>query len=162
MTPEMVVKARENARKVNARNVDIRLGEIEHLPVADSTVDVIMSNCVINLSPDKAAVFREAFRVLKPGGRFAISDVIAIRVMPPALAQSVEALTGCIAGSVDANTLRTMMVEAGFAEVRVEPIVGSRDTIRQCMPGAEDYVSSATIEGRKATGACCAPTCCSP
>jgi len=161
MTAEMVVRARENARKVGAANVDIRLGEIEHLPVADACVDVIMSNCVINLSPDKAAVFGEAIRVLKPGGRLAISDVITTRPLPAALAESLQALTGCVAGSVDAATLREIMTHAGFAGVRIEPIEGSRDTIQQCMPGAEDYVASATIEGRKPAADCCSSECCS-
>jgi SAM-dependent methyltransferase len=161
MTPEMVVKARDNVRKVQAGNVDIRLGEIEHLPVADESVDIIMSNCVINLSPDKSAVFSEAFRVLKPGGRFAISDVITIRTMPPQLADSVQALTGCVAGSVDADTLRSLMASAGFADIRINPIPSSHDSIAQCMPGAEDYVMSATIEGTKRGTDCCSPECCS-
>jgi ubiquinone/menaquinone biosynthesis C-methylase UbiE len=149
MTPEMVVKARDNVLTVGASNVDIRLGEIEHLPVADASVDVIMSNCVINLSPDKAAVFKEAFRVLKVGGRFAISDVITVRPMPPELAESIQSLTGCVAGSVDEKTLRTLMKDAGFSDIRVDPIPHSREVLAQCMPGAEDYVLSATIEGTK-------------
>jgi len=160
MTPEMVVKARANAGKAEASNVDIRLGEIEHLPVADSSVDVILSNCVINLSPDKAAVVREAFRVLKPGGRLAISDVIKTATLPAELAQSIEALTGCVAGSIDAETLRAVLWDVGFTDVRIEPIDGSRDIIRQCMPGAEDYVVSARVEGTKPSGSCCASSCC--
>ncbi len=161
MTPEMVTKARENMRKVQATNIDIRLGEIEHLPVADESVDVIMSNCVINLSPDKAAVFLEAFRVLKPGGRFAISDVVTTSTMPTELAESVQALTGCVAGSVDADTLRSLMKGAGFSDIRIEPIPNGRDTIAQCMPGAEDYVTPATVEGTKPLANCCSPECCS-
>lgn len=160
MTPEMVGKARDNAHKVKASNVDVRLGEIEHLPAADGSVDVILSNCVINLSPDKTAVFREAFRVLKPGGRFAVSDVIATKTMPASLAESLEALTGCIAGSVDADTLRSMMVAAGFEDIRIQPNPGTRETIARCMPGAQDYVASASIEGRKPEAVCCPPTCC--
>jgi SAM-dependent methyltransferase len=161
MTPEMVSKARDNARRVNATNVEFRLGEIEHLPVPDQSVHVILSNCVINLSPDKAAVFREAFRVLQPGGRIAISDVVATADMPPALAASVEALTGCVAGAAKIETLRALLLEAGFEQVKIAPRPESRAIIGQCMPGAEDYVVSATIEGTKPGGtSCCAPSCC--
>ena len=162
MTPEMVTKARRNARKVEASNVDFRLGEIEHLPVADASVDVILSNCVINLSPDKSAVFREAFRVLKAGGRLAISDVIALKDMPAELAQSVEAMTGCISGSARVAELETMLSQAGFEDVRIVPKPESSAIIAQCMPGAEGYVASATIEARKpGRSSCCAPSCCS-
>lgn len=162
MTPEMVTKARGNARAVGAANVEFRLGEIEHLPVSDASVDAILSNCVINLSPDKAAVFREAFRVLKPGGRLAISDVVSVRAMPSELAENVEALTGCIAGSASIEELRSLLAAAGFETVQIEPRAESRPVIARCMPGAEDYVISATIEARKPGGAnCCAPSCCS-
>jgi len=161
MTANMIAKARANARKVEAANVDFRLGEIEHLPVSDASVDVILSNCVINLSPDKGAVFREAFRVLKPGGRIAISDVVAMGEMPAALAESVEALTGCVSGAATVSALRTMLVEAGFENVTIQVRPESRSIIGQCMPGAEDYVASATVQGKKPVGAnCCAPSCC--
>ena len=116
MTPEMVTKARANARRVQATNVEFRLGEIEHLPVPDASVDVIISNCVINLAPDKGAVFREALRVLKPGGRMAVSDVVATRPLPPEFASSVEALTGCVAGAATIDDLRSRLVEAGIRE----------------------------------------------
>jgi len=161
MTAEMVAKARANARRVEAANVEFRLGEIEHLPVLDASVDVILSNCVINLSPDKGAVFREAFRVLKPGGRIAISDVVATGEMPAELAESVEALTGCVSGAAKVDALRDLLVQAGFQNVTIQLRPESRSIIGQCMPGAEDYVASATIEGTKPGGAsCCAPTCC--
>jgi len=161
MTPEMVTKARDNARRIEAANVEFRLGEIEHLPVPDASVDVIISNCVINLSPDKGAVFREAIRVLKPGGRIAISDVVATRTIPVELAESVEALTGCVAGAARVDDMRALLVEAGFEGVKIEPRSDSRAIIGQCMPGSEDYLASARIEGKKPGGAdCCAPSCC--
>jgi SAM-dependent methyltransferase len=161
MTPEMVTKARANARKVNATNIDFRLGEIEHLPVANESVDVILSNCVINLSPDKGAVFREAFRVLKPGGRLAISDVVALKDMPPELAQSVEAMTGCVSGSAKVADLEGLLSGAGFQDVRIVVRPESGAVIAQCMPGAESYVASATIEATKpGGGSCCGPSCC--
>jgi len=162
MTSDMVKKARDNARRVAATNVEFRLGEIEHLPVADGSIDVVLSNCVVNLSPDKPAVFREALRVLKPGGRLALSDVVALRAMPQALSESVEALTGCVSGAALIADLRALLVETGFESVSVEPRPESAAIIGRCMPGAEDYVVSATIEARKPGGAsCCAPSCCS-
>ena len=161
MTPEMVTKARANARRVDAANVEFRLGEIEHLPVPDGSVDVVISNCVINLAPDKSAVFQEAIRVLKPGGRIAVSDVVATRKIPAELAESVEALTGCVAGAAEVDQMRALLVEAGFEAVVVDPRPDSRAVIGQCMPGAEDFLASARIEGRKPGGAnCCAPSCC--
>jgi arsenite methyltransferase len=162
MTPDMVTKARANARAVGTANVEFRLGEIEHLPVPDATVDVILSNCVINLSPDKAAVFREAWRVLKPGGRLAISDVVAVQPMPRELAESVEALTGCIAGSASMDALRAILADAGFEAIQIQARGESRAIIERCMRGAEDYVVSATIEAIKPGAAsCCQPSCCS-
>ncbi len=177
MTPDMVTKARANARKLGTTNVDFRLGEIEHLPVPDQTVDVILSNCVINLSPDKAAVFQDAFRVLKPGGRLAISDVVQLRPLPEALAQDVMALTGCVAGAATFDSMRELLRGAGFEQIEVKERAGSREAIREWMPGsgAEDYVTSATIEAVKPGGAkvergtsgqtkaersCCGPSCC--
>jgi arsenite methyltransferase len=163
MTPDMVSKARANAAKLGMTNVDFRLGEIEHLPVADSTVDVILSNCVINLSPDKSAVFRSAFRVLKPGGRLAISDVVAIAELPETLQNDVAALTGCISGAVDIATVERLLEEAGFENVRITVKEESREFIRDWMPGSgiERHVASATIEATKpGASSCCAPSCC--
>jgi SAM-dependent methyltransferase len=160
MTPEMVTKARANAQRVGASNVEFRLGEIEHLPVADGCIDVVLSNCVINLSPDKSSVFREAFRVLKPGGRLAISDVIATAPIPEPNARSMEAFAGCIAGAASVESLRALMLAAGFQEIQIQPRTDSRAIIGQCMPGAESYLASATIEARKpGAGPCCAPSC---
>ncbi|HVY40701.1 MAG TPA: arsenite methyltransferase [Polyangia bacterium] len=161
MTPEMVSKARENARRARAANVEFRLGEIEHLPVADASIDVIISNCVINLAPDKSAVFREAIRVLKAGGRLAVSDVVATRALPPQLATSVEARTGCVAGAARVDDLRARLVEVGFESVKIAPRDDSRAILGRCLPGAEDYLASATVEARKPDPApCCPPACC--
>lgn len=148
MTPDMVAKARDNARRAAMTNVEFRLGEIEHLPVADSSVDVIISNCVINLSPDKEQVFRDAFRALRPGGRLALSDVVATTELPESLAQDLSALTGCIAGAASVDTIREMLAAAGFTDLRIEVKEDSRAFIRDWFPGshAEDYVASANIE----------------
>jgi arsenite methyltransferase len=164
MTPEMVSKARRNARKVGADNVEFRLGEIERLPVSDASVDVILSNCVINLSPSKREVFLEAFRVLRPGGRLAISDVVATGPIPAHLLASVEALSGCVSGAAQVSEIRTWLAEAGFEAIRVEPRPESRAFIADWLPGSgvEQHIVSATIEARRPAAAksCCGPSCC--
>jgi SAM-dependent methyltransferase len=119
MTPEMLAKARENAAKAGYRNIEFRLGEIEHLPVADASVDVILSNCVINLSPEKPQVFAEAYRVLKPDGRFTVSDVVLLKPLPPELASSAAAYLGCVAGASLKDDYLSMLRQAGFKDVRV-------------------------------------------
>jgi arsenite methyltransferase len=166
MTPAMVSKARSNAARVGAENVEFRLGEIEHLPVSDASVDVILSNCVINLSPDKPAVFREAFRVLRTGGRLAISDVVAVVPIPPAIRGRLEAFTGCVAGAASIDELSSTLRDAGFVDVRITPRTDAGACIADWLPGtsAETYVAAATIEGRKpgAERSCCGPSCCSP
>ena len=119
MTPEMIARARENAKNAGVKNVEFRLGEIESLPVADSTVDLIISNCVINLSPDKAQVFSEAFRVLKPGGTLMVSDIVLERDLPEAVLSSVTAYVGCLAGAVQKGVYLDLIRGAGFSEVEV-------------------------------------------
>lgn len=151
MTHEMLAKARDNAVKAGYANVEFRLGEIEHLPVADTSIDVIISNCVINLSPDKAQVIREAFRVLRPGGRLAVSDVVATAVLPDDVRGDLALYAGCVAGASPIGELEDMLRDAGFADVRIEPKDASRAFIREWAPGrrVEDYVVSASIEAVK-------------
>jgi arsenite methyltransferase len=148
MTHEMLAKARNNAVKAGYANVEFRLGEIEHLPVADASVDVIISNCVINLSPDKQQVFREAFRVLRPGGRLAISDVVATAELPESVRRDLALYTGCMAGASPIDELEAMLHAAGFADIRIQPKDISRDFTSDWAPGrrVEEYVVSATIE----------------
>jgi arsenite methyltransferase len=119
MTPEMLDKARENARKGNYRNVEFRMGEIENLPAADNSVNVIISNCVINLSQDKPKVFREAFRVLKPGGRLMVSDIVLLADLPPEIMASIEAYVGCVAGASKKSDYLGAIEAAGFKDVKV-------------------------------------------
>ena len=151
MTPDMVARARENARKSGYSNVEFRLGEIEHLPVGDEQVDVILSNCVINLSPDKPQVFRDAFRVLKPGGRLAISDVVARIELPDEIRNDPDLRASCIGGAVPIEELENMLCGAGFEQVSIAPREESRQVIAEWSPGhhPELYVVSATIEAVK-------------
>ncbi len=157
MTPTMLSKARANADKGQYTQVEFRLGEIEHLPVADNSIDVIISNCVINLSPNKAQVFADAFRILKPGGRLAISDVVASAEMPDEMKNDPQLHAGCMAGAELIDDLERMIVDAGFCNVRIAPKDESRDFIKDWAPGrgVEDYVLSATIEAVKPGGGCC-------
>jgi len=151
MTPEMITKARDNARKAGVSNVSFRLGEIEHVPVADGTADVVMSNCVINLSPEKAQVFREIYRVLKPGGRLAVADVVASAPLPGALKEDLKAYAACVSGAITAGQIEAMLVEAGFVDVSIRPQDQRRELIKEWSPSGnlEDYVVSALIEARK-------------
>ena len=151
MTPPMISKARRNAAQSGFANVEFRLGEIEHLPVADATVELIISNCVINLSPEKAQVFREAFRVLKPGGRLAISDVVATKPVPPALREKLQAIGACVAGAALISDLQAMLQDAGFARVEIQPRDSSRQTIAQWTEdaGVADFVVSAYLTAYK-------------
>jgi arsenite methyltransferase len=151
MTPETIAKARGNAASGKYENVEFRMGEIEHLPVADATVDVIISNCVINLSPDKRSVIQEAFRVLKPGGRLAISDIVATQKLPEDVRNDLALYSGCMAGATPIHELRKFLGNAGFRNVTIEEKAGSRDFIAEWAPGRglEKYVTSANIEATK-------------
>jgi arsenite methyltransferase len=151
MTPAMIALARKNLNKSGYTNMDFRLGEIEHLPVADASVDVIISNCVINLSLDKKQVFREAYRVLKPGGRLSISDVVATTELPEHLRQDLTMISGCIAGAEYVETLKKIMLDAGFQDIKLTPKDNSREVIKSWVPDSnvEDYVASYIIEATK-------------
>lgn len=151
MTPEMISKARKNQANGGFENVEFRLGEIESLPVSDATADVIISNCVINLSPDKPRVFREAFRVLKPGGRLAISDIVALAPIPDELRQDWELYTGCVAGASMVEDLKAMLSQAGFTNIRIVRKGERSGIIGGWFPGrkAEDFVALANIEAVK-------------
>lgn len=178
MTPEMVSKARQNIAAYRERtgldNVEFRLGEIEHLPVADNSVDVVISNCVINLSPDKPQVWREIARVLKPGGRVAVSDLALLRPLPPQIAGMVEALIGCVAGAVLASETERMAREAGLVDIRLtshpefiramtdwnDPLF--RKIVDNLPEGTkpEDFVTSLEITARKPAAGAAGITCC--
>jgi len=162
MTPTMISKARNNAVKGKYNHVEFRLGEIEHMPVANDTVDVIISNCVINLSPDKKQVFSEAFRVLKPGGRLAISDVVASTELPDEIRDDLALYSGCMAGASQISELQTILEENGFEKISIAPKDDSKEFIKDWAPGrgVEDYVLSATIEAVKPGGGGCAGSCC--
>ena len=151
MTHEMLAKARANAATVGAGNVEFRLGEIEHLPIADNTADAILSNCVINLTPDKAQVFRKLFRVLKPGGRLAISDVVNTAALTPDLAADQALICDCVAGAAPVRDIEAWLADAGLTAIRVTVKPESRDMIASWAPGRgiENHVVSATIEARK-------------
>ena len=166
MTPEMLLKARENARAGGFENVDFRLGEIEHLPVADGSVDVIISNCVINLAPDKSAVFSEAFRALKPGGCLMVSDILLLAELPDAVRNSISAIVGCLAGAVLKDVYLETVMSAGFEDVEVlqertfpvgfdpdDPtatgIIKDPDVTGEDMSRAAALVVSASVRARK-------------
>lgn len=151
MTPAMVSKARANTEKGNYPNVEFRLGEIENLPIADGTVDAIISNCVINLSPNKHRVFAESYRALKPGGRLAISDIVALGELPPEIRNDLTLFTGCMAGASLISEVEAMLQSSGFTQIRIVPKDESKTFIRNWAPGTAvtDYVVSATIEAIK-------------
>jgi SAM-dependent methyltransferase len=151
MTHEMLRKARHNAIEGGYANVEFRLGEIEYLPVADQSVDVVISNCVINLSPEKPKVYREAFRALRPGGRLAVSDVVATAVVPDAVKQDMTLHSSCLVGASLIEDIEAMLSEAGFSDIRIQPKDESKSFMREWIPGADitDYVISASISAAK-------------
>ena len=151
MTPDMISKARGNALKTGFKNVEFRLGEIENLPVADAVADIIISNCVINLSPDKLSVFKEAFRVLKPGGRLSVSDIVATAELPDEIQQNLAMVSACVGGAATIDQIEAMLKQAGFEDIRVTPKDESRKIISEWVPGknAGEYVVSAYIEAVK-------------
>lgn len=176
MTHEMLELARENQRRAGVENVEFLKGEIENIPLPDSSVDVIISNCVINLSADKPRVLREAFRVLKPGGRFAVSDVVVRGDVPEAVRRSMELWVGCVAGALEESEFKRLLAEVGFADAEIEPTRVYRvEDARAFLEGAgldpdgiaEDVdgrFMGAFVRARKpeaAASACCAPGCCS-
>src|SRR4030088_3433311 len=175
MTDEMLALANENKRKAGADNVEFLKGEIEHIPLPDNTVDVIISNCVINLSADKDRVLREAFRVLKPGGRFAVSDVVTRGEMSPEVRQSVLAWVGCIAGALGENEYRGKLSAAGFEQIEIEPtriyrVEDARELLTRqgidvgaLAPQVDGKFMSAFVRAVKPKlqqQACCGSSCC--
>ncbi len=175
MTDEMLALANENKREAGVENVEFLKGEIENIPLPDNSVDVIISNCVINLSTDKGKVLREAFRVLKPGGRFAVSDVVTRGEMLPEIRQSVLAWVGCIAGALEENDYRSRLAAAGFTQIEVEPtriyraedahefLAGQGIDVDAIAPQVDGKFMSAflrAVKPSRAKEACCGPTCC--
>ena len=181
MTDDMLALARENQRKAGASNVEFLKGEIENIPLPDNSVDVVISNCVINLSADKGRVLRETFRVLRPGGRFAVSDVVVRGEVPAAVRRSVELWVGCLAGAMEESEYRSKLAAAGFEEIEIEPTrIYSVADARQFLtaegidvdaiaPLVEGKFASAFVRAKKpaakeaaASRDCCGPACCTP
>ena len=172
MTDQMLALARENQKKAGVENVEFLKGEIEHIPLPDATVDVIISNCVINLSGDKDRVLQEAFRVLKPGGRFAVSDVVTRGPVPEEIRKSMLLWVGCIAGALGGEQYRIKLSSAGFADIEIEPtrIYDIEDAraflstegidVDAIAPQVQGKFMSAFVRASK-PGGCCAPGCCS-
>jgi arsenite methyltransferase len=172
MTDDMLALARENQRNAGVSNVEFLKGEIENIPLPDNSVDVVISNCVINLSPDKSRVLREAFRVLRPGGRFAVSDVVVRGDVPDTVRQSMLLWVGCIAGALEESDYRAKLAAAGFADIDVEPtrvyniedarvfLAEAGISVDQIAPQVEGKFLSAFIRATKPATPCCAPGCC--
>ncbi len=149
MTPEMIKLSRQNAEKSGYKNIDFRLGEIEHIPVADKSVDAVISNCVINLSLDKQQVFNDIYRVLKSGGRISISDIVATAELPEHIKNNLASISGCIAGAEHAENIKIMLQNAGFKNIQLIPKDSSKDIIKSWVPGMEEFVASFIIEAQK-------------
>lgn len=145
MTPEMLNRARESAKRMNLSNVEFREGFIEEIPVVSNSADVIISNCVINLSPDKQKVFNEAYRVLKPGGKLAVSDIVTSGPLPEFVKQSMAAWAGCVAGAVDAKAYIGMMEAAGFRDISVKPVFFDKQTVDEALENMKDSLDMAEI-----------------
>lgn len=145
MTPEMIERARSSAKRLNIQNVEFRQGYLEDLPVEPNTVDVIISNCVINLSPDKSKVFTEAFRVLKPGGKLAVSDIVTDGPLPEPIKKSLSAWAGCVAGAVEANEYIAMMKSVGFTNISVVPVFFEKETIDAAVADMKDMIELKTV-----------------
>jgi SAM-dependent methyltransferase len=174
MTDEMLALANENKRKAGVENVEFLKGEIEHIPLPDDCVDVVISNCVINLSADKDRVLREALRVLKPGGRFAVSDVVTRGEMPAEIRQSALLWVGCVAGALEENEYRSKLASAGFEKIEIEPtriyriedarefLSGQNIDVNAIAPQVDGKFMSAFVRAVKPqrTEPCCGPTCC--
>jgi arsenite methyltransferase len=172
MTDEMLALAKENQRRAGVENVEFLKGEIEHIPLPDNSVDVIISNCVINLSADKDAVLREAFRVLKPGGRFAVSDVVTRGEMLPEIRQNVLLWVGCVAGALEENEYRNKLASAGFGQIDLEPtriyriedarefLSGQDINVAAIAPQVDGKFMSAFVRAVKPQPSCCGPSCC--
>lgn len=174
MTDEMLALANENKRKAGVDNVEFLKGEIEHIPLPDNSVDIVISNCVINLSADKDSVLREAFRVLKPGGRFVVSDVVTRGEILPEIRQSVLLWVGCVAGAMEESEYRSKLAAAGFEQIELEPtriyrvedarkfLSGENIDVDAIAPQVEGTIMSAFVRAVKPERqqACCAPTCC--
>ena len=184
MTDQMLALANENKRRAGATNVEFLKGEIEHIPLPDNSVDVIISNCVVNLSGDKRRVLREAFRVLKPGGRFAISDVVVRGTVPDAVRKSMELWIGCVAGALEEQKFISLLSEAGFVDPSIEPtrvyetkdaaafLAGTGLDVEAIAPEIEGKFISAFVRGTKpalaansrtlpaSAKSCCGPDCC--
>jgi SAM-dependent methyltransferase len=145
MTPEMIERATSSAKRLNLKNVEFRQGYLEDLPVESNTVDVIISNCVINLAPDKSKVFREAFRVLKPGGRLAVSDIVTDGPLPDAIKKSLSAWAGCVAGAVEAEEYIGMMKSVGFTDISIVPVYFDRETVDSAIHDMKDMIELKTV-----------------